>query len=199
MPPDRHHDRFGHAGFFLDPGELAAIGEIGGAAAADSRGIDVLRLIGREHRDRRIGIAAGLRAIELDHPIAHRQRGEHAVDRALRYAGRLRLGAQGLQIALKAVLGLRDRRAAYQGAGNRRSAQPEPSLRFRRYAPHIGNDATARAGHEPLVAAKNAQNGLGFSSQGRRGIDVKRRPRSIEGTIFIRSALHGQNDQGRQL
>src|SRR3546814_14540602 len=61
---DRDQHRFGHAGFGLDPRELGSVGEIGGAPAADACGIDVAGLVRREHRDRCVGIAAGLRSEE---------------------------------------------------------------------------------------------------------------------------------------
>jgi hypothetical protein len=115
---------------------------IGGAPATDPRGIDMARLIGRERRRRGAAGIARLRAIELDRPVAERQRREDGIDRALRHALGERLLAQRLQIGLEPRLVLRRHRhggAQRQGrchyAGRQRASQSLP--------PHAGGGATA--------------------------------------------------------
>src|SRR3546814_19288843 len=55
-----------HAGFRLDPREPGAVCEIGRAAAADARRVDMLAAIRLEIGNGGVGAAAGLVLVELD-------------------------------------------------------------------------------------------------------------------------------------
>src|SRR3546814_14667689 len=88
------HDARLNAGSLLDPRQERKQPVVDAAPAADPRGIDMLRPVRRESRDRGVGVwrAAQIVAVERDDARIVAQPRRHAVEGRARHAARLRLG-----------------------------------------------------------------------------------------------------------
>ncbi len=107
MAVDRDHDRFGNAGFALDPRQPRAIVLIGDTATVDPRRIDMLPTVGFESRNWRVCAPARLRLIQLHHARIGRQCREDAVHRCFADPHDPSLWTKAGKIGLKPVIGLR--------------------------------------------------------------------------------------------
>src|SRR3546814_14645844 len=101
MAVNGDHDLLRHAGFRLDPREPGAVCEIGRAAAADARRVDMLAAIRLELGNGGVGAAAGLVLVELDDSGIWRKATNHTVQRHVTIAHRPRLRAVRLDFGPK--------------------------------------------------------------------------------------------------
>ena len=124
MPPDRDHDRFGHARRLLDPLQTRALRLIGLATAGDPRRVDMLRAVGCKGRDRAAAGRTGLLPVEVDDPLVEGQPREHRIRCPHAHPVRQRLLTKRRHISLKPRIVLRQRWASPSQYGNEADYDP---------------------------------------------------------------------------